>query len=205
VEKSPVIDCIQQLLGTIKGNRDIFNVVLRCNKGGKMTEDELGREEVDEQYSNNFFDIIIHEPGSLRGLSGICVGFERGEWRCARLSKYLFEYLPEFALTHSELIKYKSYRNAVPMLRKAAKIVYQTKKFKYRGEFGELILHVVLRETFNTIPAISKIYYKDSVNETVKGFDAVHVVNIDNSLELWLGEVKFYSNYSAPNHKIYYV
>ncbi|MDD3565747.1 MAG: DUF1837 domain-containing protein [Methanothrix sp.] len=159
-----------------------------------MTEDELGREDTYERDSNKFFDIIIHEPRSLRGLSGICVGFERGEWRCARLSKHLFEYLPEFALNHSELDKYNSHRDAVPMLRKAAKTVYQTKKFQNRGEFGELILHVVLKELFDTIPAISKIYYKDSANDTVKGFDAVHVVNIDNSLELWLGEVKFYTD-----------
>jgi hypothetical protein len=39
---------------------------------------------------------------------------------------------------------------------------------------------------------ISKIYYKDAPNVTVKGFDAVHVVDVDGDLELWLGESKFY-------------
>ena len=47
---------------------------------------------------------------------------------------------------------------------------------------------------YNTIPVISKIYYKDGPNETVKGFDAVHVVVTDKTLELWLGEVKFHSD-----------
>jgi len=55
-------------------------------------------------------------------------------------------------------------------------------------------LLAVLKELFNTIPAIAKIYYKSSVNETVKGFDAVHVVDAGDTLELWLGEVKFYNN-----------
>src|SRR5690606_26920829 len=39
-----------------------------------------------------------------------------------------------------------------------------------------------------------KIYYKSSVNETVKGFDAVHVVRKDDDLELWIGETKFYED-----------
>ena len=59
-----------------------------------------------------------------------------------------------------------------------------------------MLLHAIIRETYNTIPAISKIYYKDGPNETVKGFDAVHVVVTDDTLELWLGEVKFYNNIS---------
>ena len=48
-----------------------------------------------------------------------------------------------------------------------------------------------------TIPAVSKIYYKDSANDTIKGFDAVHVVPSDTGLELWLGEVKFYSEIAS--------
>jgi len=35
---------------------------------------------------------------------------------------------------------------------------------------------------------------KSAVNETVKGFDAVHVVRKDDGLELWIGETKFYKN-----------
>lgn len=47
------------------------------------------------------------------------------------------------------------------------------------------------------MPAVSKIFYKDSANDTVKGFDAVHVVATPASLELWLGEVKFYEDIDA--------
>jgi len=140
-----------------------------------------------------FFDIIIHKPDDLRGLSGICIGFEFGKWRCERFSKYLFNYLPEFALTRSEY-ENMDYTNAMDKLRNAARTIYTTKKFENRGEFGELILHVVMRDLFNTIPAISKIYYKSNTNETVKGFDAVHVISTGDGLELWLGEVKFYAS-----------
>lgn len=31
-----------------------------------------------------------------------------------------------------------------------------------RGEFGELLLHLILRDFKGTIPLISKVYFKDS-------------------------------------------
>ena len=46
-------------------------------------------------------------------------------------------------------------------------------------------------------PMISKIFYKTSANDTVKGFDAVHVVGPPEDMELWIGEAKFYKNIAA--------
>jgi hypothetical protein len=109
------------------------------------------------------------------------------------------EWLPEFSLSSEELRDFHP-GTAVRLIRKAAKLVYQTDKYGKRGEFGELLLHIALRQIYQSIPAISKIFYKDSVNNTVKGFDAVHVVEHNNKLELWLGEVKFYDN---ANRAIY--
>lgn len=81
-------------------------------------------------------------------------------------------------------------------MRRAAKAVYESEKFQARGEFGELFLHIAIREAFDSIPAISKIFYKTARNSTVKGFDAVHVVGTSDDLELWIGEAKFYSDVS---------
>lgn len=138
-------------------------------------------------------DIIIHDPQDLRGLSGVSISFELGVWRSEQFSKYLFRFLPEFALSYSERQKFND-QTSVELLQRAAKLVYTTKKFENRGEFGELILHALIRDLFQSNPAISKIYYKDSHNSTVKGFDAVHIVQSEESFELWLGEAKFYEN-----------
>lgn len=142
-----------------------------------------------------FFNIIIHKDDTFPDLHGVCAGFESRQWRKDQLVDYLFEYLPEFALTYSEF-KNLTGENVVAKMRQVVMSIYQSEKFKNRGEFGELLLHTIIRETYKTIPAISKIYYKDGPNETVKGFDAVHVVVTDDTLELWLGEVKFYKNIS---------
>ena len=103
------------------------------------------------------------------------------------------EWLPEFSLSTDELATL-SPGTAVRLVKKAARLVYQTDKYGRRGEFGEIFLHIFLRQLYGTIPAISKIFWKDSINTTVKGFDAVHVVENAGSLELWLGEVKFYKD-----------
>lgn len=140
--------------------------------------------------------VVLHEIGSERSISGLCAGYERKQWRHSALADFLMESLPDFCLTYSEYIEI-GHESAVRMIRKAAKAVYSTGKFKNRGEFGELLLHVILKMTMGTLPAVSKIYYKDSANDTVKGFDAVHVVPSETGLELWLGEVKFYEDIAA--------
>ncbi len=63
-------------------------------------------------------------------------------------------------------------------------------KYLRRGEFGELILHLLLRDFHSTIPLLSKIYFKDSFGHTVHGFDAVHIQS--DTKTLWLGESKLY-------------
>jgi len=140
-----------------------------------------------------FLVVRVHDAAILPTLCGLCAGYERGEWRDQQLAEHLVEWLPEFSLTASELKTFNS-GNAVELLRRAAQVVYQSAKFKNRGEFGELLLHAAMRQVHNSIPSISKIYYKTAVNETVKGFDAVHVVDAAGELELWLGEAKFYND-----------
>ena len=143
-----------------------------------------------------FLEVHAREVAQPIALTGICVGFEESKWRAKQLAKHLMEWLPDFALSHSEREDIGAH-NTVALLRKAAKLVYESENYARRGEFGELLLHIAVRQVFGSEPVISKIYYKDAPNVTVKGFDAVHVVDADGELELWLGESKFYDNIGA--------
>lgn len=125
-------------------------------------------------------------------LSAACAGYEQGRWRCRELSRHVLQWLPEFALKYSEWQDLSS-ADAVLKVAEAAQAVYQSEKYLKRGEFGEILLHILLRQHVGTTPAISKIFFKDHRNDTVKGFDAVHVLK-EEALELWLGEVKFYND-----------
>lgn len=142
-----------------------------------------------------FLSVRVHNVDLDPSVSGLCVGYERGEWRAEHLADHLMDWLPEFALAASEC-EDLGHHNAVKLIRRAAKRVYDTEKFRNRGEFGEILLHAAIRHTFQSYPAVSKIYYKSANNDTVKGFDAVHVVGEGDELELWLGEAKFYDNIS---------
>lgn len=149
--------------------------------------------EIIPEHPSPFLDVRVFQSEAQPWLIAMCAGYESGEWRSEQLAEHVMEWLPEFALKYSEW-KALGPSNAVKLIRKAAKALYKTEKFKNRGEFGELFLHIILRQVFKTIPAISKIHYKDSRNDTVKGFDCVHVVANKKKLELWIGEVKFYKD-----------
>lgn len=105
--------------------------------------------------------------------------------------------------------------DAVEKLREAAHSIYKIKDFdvmrrwyldhdkkakseidsmpaNQRGEFGELLLHLLLRDFKGTIPLVSKVYFKDAAGVPAHGFDAVHIS--PNEKILWLGESKFYTD-----------
>lgn len=65
-------------------------------------------------------------------------------------------------------------------------------RYLNRGEFGELILYHLLDRKLNKPQLISKLYFKDSFNAVVHGFDAVHYDTQNN--DLWLGESQFYKD-----------
>jgi len=139
-----------------------------------------------------FFEVRVHRLDIAPALIGMCVGYEQGEWRYDGLVDHLMEWLPDFCLTYGELER-MDVGNMVSLMRGAVRKLYTSGKFEKRGEFGELMLHAAIRQVFGSLPAISKIYYKSATNNTVKGFDAVHVVVNDDGIELWLGEAKFYN------------
>ena len=122
----------------------------------------------------------------------MCAGYDEGTWRSRALAEHLCRWIPEWALRYGEFPIGSG--TMLEMARRAALKVYTTEKYESRGEFGELMLHAIIRHEFGTEPAISKIYFKDAANDTVKGFDCAHVTERDDGgLEVWLGEAKFYS------------
>ena len=151
-----------------------------------------------DEKPKKFLQVIFHEIANKNtlGRTFSCSDYENGKWRAEDFAEYLIEWLPEFALKFSE---YQDFNGAtgVKLIKKAARNIYTTLKSENRGEFGEILLHALIREHFNSKPAVSKVFYKTSSNDTVKGFDAVHLVEFENGYEIWLGEAKFYSDYKS--------
>lgn len=136
-------------------------------------------------------DLVLSEQISEANLRVYHVGFESNNFRLTPLVEVIRKVIPEFAFGYHNGMNI-SYTEVIERIVEAANIVYLTDKYQKRGEFGELILHLLLRDWCNTIPLVSKIYFKDSHNATVHGFDGIHITIEGNVKKLWLGESKLY-------------
>ncbi|WP_022941251.1 HamA C-terminal domain-containing protein [Psychromonas hadalis] len=163
-------------------------------------------------------DSIITEHISEAQLKAYFVGFDFGVFRYEALTNKIMEAIVDFAFGCHEGIL-STYKLAE--LRDAAQLIYKIEEYdpnnknhlkkgnipyknaeefkesRYynRGEFGELILHLILRDFMETTPLLSKIFMKDSTGITVKGLDAVHIgrdLSDPTKKSLYLGESKLH-------------
>ena len=123
-----------------------------------------------------------------------CAGFELGKWRLEAFSRHLIAWLPAAILRPHEVPP--NVGDWFQSARAAALQFFKDVDSTKRGEIGELILHIICRQEFDTFPTLGKLFYKSATNENVKGFDLVHTryFEKEDKLELWLGEAKFYSD-----------
>lgn len=164
--------------------------------------------------SNN----IIVQHISEANLRTYYVGFDFKRYRNDELTDKLMDTIVDFAFGyHTGILKQYNRRKLI----EAAKSIYKIKAFqetkkiyldddaeihdcelkiedKYlkRGEFGEMLLHLILRDFFETVPLLSKIHFKDTDSATVHGFDIIHIgpdPTDPNLQTLYLGESKLYS------------
>lgn len=161
---------------------------------------------------------IIHQHFADADLRTYFVGFDFKKFRYDSLTNLLMDSIVDFAFGyHTGILKKYDRRKLI----EAAKSIYNIKEFtkakeiyvdndssiydceleiedRYlkRGEFGELILHLLLRDFLGTIPLISKIYFKDTDSATIHGFDLVQIgPDLENhkNNSLYFGESKLYS------------
>ena len=151
--------------------------------------------EVYENIPESFLEEVASDSALGFPVSSYCAGFELKAWRCNELADHFIEWLADYALKEDELAI--SHGNMYVRLREAAARVYKSENYKKRGEIGEIALHAICREFFDTIPITPRVFYLTSSNEVVKSFDSVHVRYPDSFPEIWLGEAKFYEDRNA--------
>lgn len=138
-------------------------------------------------------NLVLSQRVSSANFNAYCAGFDNNSYRFKALVDLLVKVIPEFALGFHEGSQI-SVSSVIDRLRDAVRTVYTTDKYDRRGEFGELILHMLLRDYHQTIPLVSKIYFKDSENAVPHGFDGVHITTSQYGNKLWLGESKLYGD-----------
>jgi hypothetical protein len=161
---------------------------------------------------------VINQQISSATIRTFFVGYDLGEYRNEPFTEILLDTIVDFAFGYHTGILQKYDRR---MLKEAARSIYKIKeyqevkwvyvdkdeelsdcelkneqKFLKRGEFGEMILHLILRDFFNTVPLLAKVHFKDTDSSTIHGFDIVHIgpdIGDPNKESLFFGESKLYS------------
>lgn len=174
-----------------------------------------------EKYENRIFDkahlikVTIDEEDLMSFLVKLDIGDDgKPQYPIDTLARLVLRVLPEYVFAWHEGI---SLEDAMSKVSEAANRLYETDPYKTmweyycnqnedgeieakvkeleennRGEFGELLLHLLLRDFKGTQSLMSKVYFSDARGVPAHGFDAVHY--IPGSNQLWLGESKLYSN-----------
>jgi len=145
------------------------------------------------QYPDPFLEVRVDLVELLNPLRALCAGYENENWRSVQLADHLFGWVPYVALMQEHQLSFASH-NFVELLKLAAAHIYDTKKTETRGELGEILLHLACVLHFNCEPIVCKLVLKSASNDTVKGFDGVHVKLLPENFEIWLGESKFYKD-----------
>ena len=70
-------------------------------------------------------------------------------------------------------------------------------KIKY-GFYGEVLLYAIIYKIFNIPKLIARgHFYSVAAKSETAGYDGYHLIEKDDKVQLWFGEVKFYQNYKT--------
>lgn len=125
------------------------------------------------------------------------LNYESGVYREDDLVKIIRGAMPHFALTPDEYSRLKDQDEIDEMYRLAFSRISKAKKEK-KGDYGELLLFLLLQAFYRTERLVTKVRLRSSVKDQIKGFDCAHfTVDGSGGVTLWLGEVKFYKSFSS--------
>lgn len=123
--------------------------------------------------------------------------FEDGKWRFKKFQDFIWDNIALTALSYKDratLID-KSHSTLIEAAKKL-RLTDLLKDQKGQGsELAEIVLYGIMKNCYNALPVVPKIFYKQNNQDNAKGADSVHIViESETEFSLWLGEAKFYNN-----------
>ncbi|MDN0107473.1 DUF1837 domain-containing protein [Yersinia rochesterensis] len=153
------------------------------------------------------FDVVIDdiftsfylEPDASKFINksvlGLINDFEDGLWRFEKFQNFIWDNIAETSLSHRE--RSSLIGNPRTLLSASAKNLRLTdadKDISKGSELAEIVLYGIMKNHYNALPVVPKIFYKQNVQDNAKGADSVHIVITDSDFSIWFGEAKFYNN-----------
>lgn len=114
------------------------------------------------------------------------------------VARIIYNGIVEFAVNEYEINYYdleREQRKAIISRIRYDSAADSSVKLKY-GFYGEVLLDLILRVFLRTsVLAARGYFYSPIENSEAKGFDAFHLMERDQNIDLWFGEAKFYLKY----------
>ena len=127
---------------------------------------------------------------------GFHLGYELKVYRQQELINFIRRDIVGYCLTDIEYTKYMDNAESEDFIQKAWLRISKAPASK-KGDWGEFILYAILKYKYNISDRLAKVKIKTSRGDQVKGFDCAHFkLDKENKLTLFLGESKFYKDFS---------
>ncbi|MDD4556450.1 MAG: DUF1837 domain-containing protein [Alphaproteobacteria bacterium] len=139
-------------------------------------------------------EIIIKENHKLKDFKSYYVGYINNQYDWDSLLDVMMKALIEYVYGCSRCVF--DAKNIKITFQKAINRLIKDKNYELKrtGDVGELLLHIILRDFFGTLPLVQKVHFKSSDEDAAKGFDIVHIKEINGILNLVLGEAKLHKD-----------
>lgn len=115
------------------------------------------------------------------------------------LIEIIYNSIIEYSFDEFDLVN-KQYDNLMPvaLVSKLKYNEYASEKSKISyGFFGEVLLYSLLMTKYKTNTLISRGYFYNPLEKSeTKGYDSYHLIENNDELELWFGEVKFRASFN---------
>ncbi len=124
------------------------------------------------------------------------LNYEKKRYRQNELASLLFHVLPFFALKEEEFKEFQENSKGPRYIEQEA-INRIVKPGKMAGDYGEMILFLLLELFYGSRKLVTKVFYKTSNSLPVFRSDAIHFTkDEDDKIILWFGESKIYKKFS---------
>lgn len=128
--------------------------------------------------------------------------FQDGDWWYEKFNDYIFDNIVLTALSAAERSKIPN--SSFSQMKKACRNLRLSTSDKDNGrgsEIAEILLYAFMKEHYNALPVIPKIFDKQNPKMYAFGADGVHIVLDEDDFSIWYGEAKFYEKIDLPQLK----
>lgn len=151
-------------------------------------------------------------PDVTTNIEKTCVTTENIEDDCYKsndetdLAKIIYEGILYYAYDEFQLSGSDHQKMFIKAFNNKFKYNYSANELAKRklGIYGESLLYCILKHFYKTDTLISRGYFYDIQKKTeVTGYDAFHLVQRKDEVELWFGETKFYEDCKSAINSVF--